>query len=436
MLFINITVLLCAVLLWQGPAVSAEQISLEQVLEEAEFQAFDLRIAEYHLLAASAQVAEARSHYYPQLSARLGNEYVRVHGVAGNVVSVGDAILADNASGYKHSLTFSAQYTLYDFGRRSLNLEYAKGRRRVVELEREQILRRVRQQVVELYGQALKQQKRLEVQRLRQEALMQVYRFSERLQQAGRYGREAVVTAALELAAVGTDLQDVTAEFATILESLAFYTGRDYAPATTVLAEMAAVTNLDNSEYVLEQHPELLRIRQEIDQKRAELELVKRSRYPQVILTGSHRMFGSNQRRFDDSFSSLSSRDSRIVLMIDVPLFAGFRSDAQAERLRSELASLELQQQKMGAELAAEVRQRERLYRTLSQQESTRTEQQRLLDWQLQDLEHMTQQQLIDQVIVRRRQAEMSLYQLDIEIRRIDLAVQSLLLQQMMAGGQ
>jgi len=153
-----------------------------------------------HLRAVSAQVAEARSDYYPQLSARLGNEYVRVHGAAGNVVSVGDAILADNASGYKHSLTFSAQYTLYDFGRRSLNFQYAEGRRRVVELEREQVLRRVRQQVVELYGQALKQQKRLEVQRLRQEALVQVYRFSERLQQAGRYGREAVVTAALELA--------------------------------------------------------------------------------------------------------------------------------------------------------------------------------------------------------------------------------------------
>lgn len=433
-MLIKITLLLCAVLLWQVPAVFAEQISLKQVLEEAESQAFDLRIADYHLRAALAQVAEARSDYYPQLSARLGNEYVRVHGAAGNVVSVGDAILADNASGYKHSLTFSAQYTLYDFGRRSLNLQYAEGRRRVVELEREQVLRRVRQQVVELYGQALKQQKRLEVQRLRQEALVQIYRFSERLQQAGRYGREAVVTAALELATVGTELQDITTEFAAILDSLALYTGRDYSPEATVLAEMAALTTLDSREYDLEQHPDLLRIRQEIDQKRTELKLVKRSRYPQVILTGSHRMFGSDQRRFDDSFSSLSSRDSRIVLMIDVPLFAGFRSYAQAERLRSELISLELQQQKTGAELAAELRQRERLYRTLAQQESTRSDQQRLIDRQQQDLERLTQQQLLDQVIVWRRQAEMSLYELDIEIRRIDLAVQSLLLHYLMEG--
>lgn len=433
-MLIKITLLLCAVLLWQVPAVFAEHVNLDLVLAQAESQAFDLRIADYHLRAVSAQVAEARSDYYPQLSARLGNEYVRVHGAAGNVVSVGDAILADSASGYKHSLTFSAQYTLYDFGRRSLNFQYAEGRRRVAELEREQVLRRVRQQVVEFYGQALKQQKRLEVRRLRQEALVQVYRFSERLQQAGRYGREAVVTAALELATVGTELQDITTEFAAILDSLALYTGRDYSPEATVLAEMAAVTPLDSREYDLEQHPDLLRIRQEIDQKRTELELVKRSRYPQVILTGSHRMFGSDQRRFDDSFSSLSSRDSRIVLMIDVPLFAGFRSFAQAERLRSELISLELQQQKTGAELAAEFRQRERLYRTLAQQETTGTEQQRLIDRQQQDLERLTQQQLLDQVIVWRRQAEMSLYELDIEIRRIDLAVQSLLLHYLMEG--
>lgn len=433
-MLIKITLLLCAVLLWQAPAVSAEQISLEQVLAEAEVQAFDLRIAGYQLLAAAAQIAEARSDYYPQLSARLGNEYVRVHGAAGNVVSVGDAILADSASGYKHSLTFSAQYTLYDFGRRSLNLQYTEGRRRVAELEREQVLRRVRQQVVELYGQALKQQKRLDVQRLRQAAMTQIYRFSERLQQAGRYGREAVVTAALELATVGTELQDITTEFAAILESLALYTGRDYSPEVTVLAEMAAVTTLDSSGYDLEQHPDLLRTQQEIDQKRTELELVKRNRYPQVILTGSHRMFGSDQRRFDDSFSSLTSRDSRIVLMIDIPLFAGFRSYAQIERLGFELTSLELQKHKTGAELAAEIRQRERLYRTLAQQETTGTEQQRLIDRQQQDLERLTRQQLLDQVVVLQRQAEMLVYELEIEMRRIDLAVQSLLLHYLMEG--
>ena len=430
----KITLLLCALLCWQVSAVAAEQISLAQVLAEAEAHAVDLRIADYHLHAAAAQVAEARSDYYPQLSARLGNEYVRVHGAAGNVVSVGDAILADNASGYKHSLTFSAHYTLYDFGRRSLNLQYAEGRRRVAEVEREQTLRRVRQQVIELYGQGLKQQKKLAVQRLRREALVQVYRLSERLQKAGRYGREAVVTAALEVARAGTELQDMEVEFAAILESLVLYTGQEYEPTTTLFAELEALTGIDSSGYILERHPDLLRIEKEIDQKRIELTLARRSRYPQVVLSGSHRLFGSDQRRFDDSFSSLTSRDSRIVVMIDIPLFAGFRSVAQTERLRFELGALEWQQQKIGAELSLEIRQRQRLYQSLAAQANARSEQQYLVERQRHDLERMTQQQLLDQVVARRRQVEASLYELDIEIRRIDLAVQSLLLHNLMEG--
>lgn len=433
-MLIKITLLLWALLCWQVSAVAAEQISLAQVLAAAEAHAVDLRIADYRLRAAAAQVAEARSDYYPQLSARLGNEYVRVHGAAGNVVSVGDAILADNASGYKHSLSFSAHYTLYDFGRRSLNLQHAEGGRQIAELERAQALRRVRHQVIELYGQGLKQQKKLAVQRLRQEALVQLYRLSERLQEAGRYGREAVVTAALEVARAGTELQDAEVEFVTILEALAFYTGQEYEPTATLFAEMKALTGIDSRDYILERHPDLLRIGREIDRKRTELTLAQRSRYPQVVLSGSHRLFGSDQRRFDDSFSSLTSRDSRIVVTIDIPLFAGFRSVAQTERLRFELGALEWQQQKIGAELSAEIRQRQRLYQALAEQASTRSEQQSLVERQRHDLERLTQQQLLDQVAIRRRQVEVSLYELDIDMRRIDLAVQSLLLYNLMEG--
>lgn len=432
-MFINITLLLCVVLLWQVPTVLAGQISLEQVLQDAEAQALAVRIAEFDLLAATAQIVEARSDYYPQVSVRLGNEYVRVHGAAGNVVSVGDAILADSASGYKHSLTFSAQYTLYDFGRRTLNLEFHKGRRQLAEYRLAAIRKDIRRQVIEIYGQTLKLQQQTGVQRQRRQALLTIYRYSERLQLAGKYGREAVAAAALELAAAGVAEQDLAVEFANALDSLTSLTGREYSPPTTVLADVTAGSILDSDLYDVEQHPDIQSAQQEITQKEIELRLARRSRYPQLILTGSHRMFGSDQRRFDDSFSSLNSRDSRIVLIVDVPLFAGFRSLAQTARLHHELRSLELRKQKAVTEIQAKIRQRQRLYQNLTEQESARQEQQMLIVRQQQDLERMTEQQLLDQVVAWRQQIEWAQQKMELEMRRIDLAVQSLLLHQMMA---
>ncbi len=436
MLFIKITLLLCAVLLWQVPTGFPQQISLPQVLQEAEAHALALRIAESELLAATAQIAEARSDYYPQVSARLGNEYVRVHGAANDVVSVGDAILADSATGYKHSLIFSAQYNLYDFGRRALNLEYSKGRRQLADYRRAGIRKDIRRQVTEIYGQALKLQQQTGAQRHRRQALLAIYRYSERLQLAGKYGREAVATAALELASAGATEQDLAVEFANVLDSLTLLTGREYSPPTAVLADVAPGTSLNSDLYDVEQHPDIQSAQQEITQKEIELRLVRRSRYPQLILTGSHRMFGSDQRRFDDSFSSLTERDSRIVLLVDVPLFAGFRSFAQTARLHHELRSLELRKQNAVAEIRTEIRQRQRLYQNLTDQESTRLEQQTLIDRQQQNLERMTEQQLLDRIGVWRRQIEWAQQEMEMEMRRIDLAVQSLLLHQVMAVGQ
>lgn len=187
-MLVRVLLLLCAVLLWHVPRGFAEQIHLEEVLAETRLHAIDLRIAQYNLLAATAQVAETRSDYYPQLSLRFGNEYVRVHDADNNIVSVGDAIIADSASGYKHSLILSAHHTLYDFGRRALGLRHALGRQRIAEEQHTKVWWEIRRQVVDLYARALKQQKMRDAHRHRNAAAQEIYRLSERLHSAGRCG--------------------------------------------------------------------------------------------------------------------------------------------------------------------------------------------------------------------------------------------------------
>ena len=433
-LLVRMLLLLCAVLLWHVPRGFAEQIHLEEVLAETRLHAIDLRIAQYNLLAATAQVAETRSDYYPQLSLRFGNEYVRVHDADNNIVSVGDAIIADSASGYKHSLILSAHHTLYDFGRRALGLRHALGQQRIAEEQHTKVWWEIRRQVVDLYARALKQQKMRVAQRHRNAAAQEIYRLSERLHSAGRHGREAVASAALQLADAAIALQDLETEFANSLDALSSFTGRIY-PATTSLADLP-VMNVERVFFDSGHHPDILLAQLEMDQKALELRLARRNRYPHIVLSASHRMFGSDPQRFHESLTSLTARDSRITLYVEVPLFSGFRSLARTARLQHELAALQLRKQKVVEDISTELKQRQRLFQSLSQQESMRRERQGSIDQQLQDLTRLTQEQMIDGIAAWQKNIELSQHQMEVDLRQVDLATQSLLLWHMSEAEQ
>jgi outer membrane protein TolC len=420
--------LFLGLLCWCDADLYAQDLRFDLILADALQNAMDTQIARQHLLATRAQLNEVLSDSYPQLSLRLGNEYVHVFEAQDDVVSVGDAIIADTVSGYKHSLSLSVQYTLYDFGRRGLAANHARHQVQLAGLQQQLTSQQIRREVVAVYARALKLQRRIKTQQVLCAGLQDIYRLSERLYRAGRSGREAVGAAALNLAEALARYEELRTGFVGELQGLTFYTRKEYPGSTAVLQDLKSPGWVGPAEADLTLAPEVLVYQKEIEKKQTELAMTRRERTPQFILSGALRMYGSHPRRFTESLTSLSARDSRATLFIDLPLFDGFRSSARRSRLQHELSRLNFEKQKKQDELNRDFSREYQSYTGRLQQQSARAQQRLLIERQADDLWRLTGQQLVDQITAQQQHMELARRQLELDLQEIEQVVSAWLL--------
>jgi len=407
---------------------AAETLTFSDVLVAGLKNAFDRQIGEQNLLAAEAAVDEARADYYPQLSLRYGQEYVHVYDKYNSVVSVGGTVYSDSASKYKNSFYLSSQYTLFDFGRRKLGVDYAKQQTRIVELQLKQQHLELSRTLLELYTRALKLQKQLTVQQLIMQGQKRVFRLAEQLQQAGRYGRQDVGAAALALAEAGVRFEDLQVEYRSTIADLSFYLQQQFNPEGLHFAEIPLSEESSPRPEITESFPEVLILQQQIEKKRTELAITKRTFLPQLTLSGSFGMYGSNDNSYRDSIHELSKRDASISLAITMALFDGFESRAKKRRLGHELASLKLEKNKKMAELQNEYRKVRMSYQSLQTLVPERRDFDRLVRQQTGDLSRLSQQQMTDQVTLERQRIEYVQKQLTTDLQRVDYTSAAMLL--------
>ena len=421
-----ITVLLLSLCL-AGANVYAEVLTFKEVLAAGLQNSFDSKIVREEIGVAQATVAEQQADYYPQLSLRFGNEYVHVFDEDSDVVSVGDAIIADNASGYKHSLIVTARYNLYDFGIRELTVANARRQVRVVELQKQQSSFDIHKELLKLYADSLKEQQRIHVLEAIAERQRTTFQLSKKLHQAGTIDREQLGNAALELAETLSQLAELQTRWKNLLESLSFHTRQTYRDEEVTLADFPQIKK---PEKVVNQKnvPAILIYRQQIETKQAELSMIKRSRLPKLTLSGAYRMFGSDADSFTDSLSKLDSRDASVTLYLECPVFDGFANRARQARIRHELASLRYQKQKKEAELQQELSTTLNAYTASASMEEKRHEQLTRIAGQRSDVQRLSEQQLTDQIAVHNRIIELSRRQLDVDLRQVDYAASALLL--------
>ncbi len=419
------TLLLCLRLVVSG--VCAEVLTFENILAAGLQNSFDRKIVREEIEAARATVVEQQADYYPQLSLYFGNEYVHVFNSDGDIVSVGDAIIADDTSGYKHFLSATARYTLYDFGVRKFSVTNARRQVRIAELKQEHSSFELRKNLLNLYTDALKVQHQIRVMQAIAEHHQDIFQLAKKLYRAGTLGREQLGNAALELADSLSQLADLRTRWKNLLEQISFYTRQEYLPEKVVLADLPQVAEPQNN-FALENYPELLIYQQQIEIKRTELDILKRSLLPRLSLSGSYRMFGSDDHSFSDSLSNLHSRDAAVTLYLECPLFDGFANRARQTRISHEIASLYYQKQKRQAELQQEFAVAQNIYSASASLAEERHQQSTRITQQQSDVRRLAEQHLTDQIAVHNRMIELSRRQLDVELRQIDYASSALLL--------
>lgn len=419
--------LLCLAICSSSLPAEAQTLRFETLLATARKKSFDLKIARENVQATRAAVGEARAAYYPQVSLRFGNEYVHVFHENGNVVSVGDAIIADTASGYKHSLIAGFSYDLFDFGVRRLTVETAGRKLQIADLEQQQADLDLCNELLDRYASALKVQKQISVLKSICRRQNKIFRLSKRLRQAGTVGREQLGSVALDLAETLSRLNELKVRYQNALESLTLYTRQAYSSEETRLADLVQPAGVD-TEIDLESLPELQMYQRQIENKQAELAQVQRSRLPQLTLYGSYRMFGTDAHSFTRSISGLSARDASVTLYLDWPLFDGFASRAKIVRLEHELAGLRYRKQKKTAELQQKFATLINRYQALPVAVKDQQRQLTEITERQNDSRLLAAQQITDRISFQQKMIQLARQQLEVELQRVDSAASTLAL--------
>ncbi|PLX99737.1 MAG: hypothetical protein C0623_08600 [Desulfuromonas sp.] len=396
----------------------AGTLDFAALLQKTVSHSLDYQIALSETEIERHKLGEVRSILFPSLYLRFGNEYAHIIG-SGGVDSVGDVVIANDESSFKHSMIASTKYNLFSFGVDSLEIENAEKSVQINELNAKKVLLEAQLSVLASYSDGLKIYKRILAGKKILKSRKIIFKYMERLHKSGTVDANAFSRAAVELAEESARLEELYVALQQILYALSALTGEEMNVETVELSDLRPAESFDKT-FDVHQFPEVREFGIYIEQKKNELSAAKRRLLPTFSLSGSYRMFGSDTESFSRSLSDLEGRDVVVTIYMDWPLFAGFKQSYQKLKLREELRRLELLRLKRVQELeneinlnlkivenrAASARLNDSIYSHLEQIEENNV--------------RLSDQQLINKVTFEKSMIENAENKLDSEIEKID----------------
>lgn len=406
---------------------ASRTLTFDGVLAKALDNSHAVRIADKSVEINQYRLQEVRSLYYPSLSMRLHNEYISIIDNQGPV-TVGDYANANTDSTYQSSFITSLNYQLYDFGIRDLKHENAKRDIRIAELDSAKQKVDIQIEVLEAFARGLMLSQKIDANRGIMARNKELYRISRELRAAGTYGQKQTEDHALQLAEAVSVLDDLYIQYQGALNALEYYTGEDYEQEDTRFADLLGpdvMPDLAGLDFA----PAILAIDEAIAKKEAECAIARREMLPNIYLSSSYRMFGSDEGSMIGSFGELEPRDASVAVITEWPLFTGFRKTAESRRLRSEVEQLRLQRAQKLAELKRETQITYQAYRLQQEQAETRRAQRLAIGQHGETLKRLSENRIMDRVAYLQNEIRLIEQRLDVDLKAVDRAVAGLKLQ-------
>jgi outer membrane protein TolC len=345
-----------------APAV-AGPLTLDLVLAQALAHSWDLHIARKGVDISRYALWEARSLYFPTLTARFDNQYVEDLTEDGNnVVSIGDQTVSIDGSTYQHGVGIGLSYLLFDFGARELKVGNTQRDVRIALLKTDQALVDTRLKVLEAFARCLELSRRWETGQKILGHRQELFKLTGRLRRSGGVGQVEVNDAALALAEAVTDQEALQRDLEEALLSLSYFTGEDYATERIDFAPLPALAEPEGPPSP-ELLPEIRALDEEIRKKQKEKTALECSMLPSISLAGSYRALGYDQDSFSTSLENLDSRDVSVALVVRWEMFSGFRDVSRTLRLSAEAEQLKLEKERRLSDLRREMQGAYQAYR-------------------------------------------------------------------------
>lgn len=350
---ILILALLCLLIYGVVRQAGALQIlDFDEVTEKALSHAHDINISALDVKISQAERKKALSLYWPTISSRWNTEYVKdlTDGTA-QFTSVGNTALVQNTM-YQSSFMFIGSYNLFDFGATSKKVLIANKdveKRKVLYM---QSVRDIKVKVLNAYAELLTNYEELEAKKELLTLYKELALTKERLYEAGRISKIEMTDDALRAVKIIDDVDNLKLKVATLLADLSFFTGESYDPERLKVSGFKENEGTFTDAFKPENTPESKAYDLEIEKKRAEVQVLQRSLFPQFAAYSNYVWYANNPSEADTSAQYIKPRNFIVGVSITLPLFEGFKSNAEIAKAKIELDRLKVEKSRKLAELS------------------------------------------------------------------------------------
>ncbi len=363
--------------------LAGQVLDFDGVLEAADRHAHDVRMAALDVGISRSQLKEAKSAYFPALSARFNSQYSKdlANTPTSQVTAVGDTIFAGNTL-YQNSIALNVSLNLYDFGAREKRVLMASRDIPLKEAVYVQLRRDTRLKALETYRDLLLVTTDL----TSKQQLLRLYReiaaAKERLSAAGLVSRIEAGDEAIRVVRVMDEMDTLKLRLTSLLEDLSLLTGERYEAEGLLVAHFKDEETPGAAPFDPAASPESRIYDLALEKKRAEIEMLEKGLfYPQFSLYAGYILYGQDLNRYGGAYDDMRARTFSVGVAATIPFFDGFKNSAQVEKARIELERLKVEREKKLSELTNRYGKARELTRTreksLSNQQEimTKTEQ-------------------------------------------------------------
>ena len=323
------------------------EIDFEQVLKKAQEHSYDLKIADFNKLISEQEVRGARSEYYPKLFVNAGTEYTKNYRDTKDtqVMAIGENFI-NPYTRYQSILGVVLTYNLFDFGVRGDTLKMAKHEVAIKELERSEKLQELNLNVLDTYTKILIAKKQIDLNKDILSLYNKNLEIYKRLYNAKEISKTELNDMEVKAETARKHIAELSQMMAEDLNWLEFYTGEKYSPTNIKIADIKK-PDFDVNEFndytktvIWKKHEKLIK------QKEIELRVTRKANYPKINAYSRYYLYGSDHSNYGKSWDDFSPSNFTVGGSVTMPIFDGFKNNAEIKKKALELQQLQVERDK------------------------------------------------------------------------------------------
>lgn len=387
-------------------AVWGQTINWNDTLEKIIQNSYDLKLSGIDINISDTKIKNARSEYFPKISAYSYNEYSKdLSGGNSQVTYIGNEVLfSDNI--YQNSISLGLNYSLFDFGIKRDNLNIAKTDKKAKQAEYHKNLRDLELTAVEIYSKALSAGKQLEIKNDVLNLQKELAEAKKELNKAGKIDKTAAISEQIKIVQLEREITNIKNEYSKILEDLSYFSREKYNTEDLVVDDFESGKDISEDKleakivkteiFNLDLTPEFKIYDAEIAKKERELAIAKKQNLPMFNFSTNYYLYGADPSSFWNSYNDFGQRGLKFRLNTVLPIFDGLKNKSERERITLEIERLKIEKEQKLNDLLRNYRKIQNEADFAMEQLSNNKKMLGLVNTNLEMLERLNANRLID----------------------------------------